>query len=79
MFIRVFFKWRQPAKKPAAWRFEPSTFGRNKVKWDSKSLKLPTALCSYQVAYFYILAVYTLKINENPVQDLCLFLSSFRL
>ena len=56
-FIRVLIKCRQPAKKPATWRFEPSTFWGNRVKLESESLKLPTAL-SYQAAYFNILAVY---------------------
>ena len=55
--FRVLIKCRQPAKKPATWRFEPSTFGGNRVKLESESLKLPTAL-SYQAAYFNILAVY---------------------
>ena len=54
---RVLIKCRQPAKKPATWRFEPSTFWGNRVKLQSESLKLPTAL-SYQAAYFNILAVY---------------------
>ena len=54
---RVLIKRRQPAKKPATWRFEPSTFWGNRVKLESGSLKLPTAL-SYQAAYFNILAVY---------------------
>ena len=56
-FPRVLIKCRQPAKKPATWRFEPSTFWGNRVKLGSESLKLPTAL-SYQAAYFNILAVY---------------------
>ena len=56
-WIRVLIKCRQPAKKPATWRFEPSTFWGNRVKLESESLKLPTAL-SYQAAYFNILAVY---------------------
>ena len=47
----------QPAKKMATWWFEPSTFWGKRVKWDSESMKLPTAL-NYQAAYFYILAVY---------------------
>ena len=55
--LRVLIKCRQPAKKPATWRFEPSTFWGNRVKLESESLKLPTAL-SYQAAYFNILAVY---------------------
>ena len=54
---RVLIKCRQPAKKPATWRFEPSTFWGNRVKLESESLKLPTAL-SYPAAYFNILAVY---------------------
>ena len=54
---RVLIKCRQPAKKPATWRFEPSTFWGNRVKLESESLKLPTAL-SYQATYFNILAVY---------------------
>ena len=41
--IRVLIKCRQPAKKPATWRLEPSTFGGNRVKLESESLKLPTA------------------------------------
>ena len=44
-------------KKPATWRLEPSTFWGNRVKLESESLKLPTAL-SYQTAYFNILVVY---------------------
>ena len=55
--VRILIKCRQPAKKPATWRFEPSTFWGNRVKLESESLKLPTAL-SYQAAYFNILAVY---------------------
>ena len=55
--VRVLIKCRQPAKKPATWRLEPSTFWGNRVKLESESLKLPSAL-SYQAAYFYILAVY---------------------
>ena len=47
--LRVLIKRRQPAKKPATWRFEPSTFWGNRVKLESGSLKLPTAL-SYQAA-----------------------------
>ena len=54
---RVLIKCRQPAKKPATWRLEQSTFWGNRVKLESESLKLPTAL-SYQTAYFNILAVY---------------------
>ena len=41
--IRVLIKCRQPAKKPATWRLEPSTFWGNRVKLESESLKLPTA------------------------------------
>ena len=55
--FRVLIKCRQPAKKPATGRFEPSTFWGDRVKLESESLKLPTAL-SYQAAYFNILAVY---------------------
>ena len=54
---RVLIKCRQPDKKWAFWRFEPSTIWQNGVKWESESRKLPTAL-NYQAAYFYILAVY---------------------
>ena len=55
---RVLIKCRQLPKKTATWRFvnEPSTFGRNRVKWENESLKLPSAL-SYQ-AYICIIAVY---------------------
>ena len=56
-WFRVLIKCRQPAKKPATWRFELSTFWGNRVKLESESLKLPPAL-SYQAAYFNILAVY---------------------
>ena len=52
---RVLIKCRQPAIKPATWRFEPSTFWGNRVKLESESLKLPTAL-SYEAIYFNILA-----------------------
>ena len=55
--VRVLIKCWQPAKKPATWRFELSTLWGNRVKLESESLKLPTAL-SYQAAYFNILAVY---------------------
>ena len=54
---RILIKYRQPDKKRAFWRFEQSTIWENRVKWESESLKLPTAL-DYQAAYFYILAVY---------------------
>ena len=43
---------------------EPSTFWGNRVKLESESLKLPTAL-SYEAAYFSILAVY-LKNQWEP-------------
>ena len=61
--LRVLIKCRQLAKKPATWRFEPSTFWGKRVKWESESLKLPTKL-NWQAAYVYILAVY-FKLNEN--------------
>ena len=57
MMDRVLIKRQQLAKKAATWRFELSTFWGKRVKWESDSLKLPTAL-SYQTTSLHILAFY---------------------
>ena len=54
---RVLVKCQQPTKELATLRPEPSAFGGKLVKWESKILKLPTAL-DCQAISFYILAVY---------------------
>ena len=63
--IRVLIKYWQPAKKKGHLEVWAIYFlGKKNVKWDSESLKLPTAL-NYQTASFHILAVY-FKIQWEP-------------